>query len=60
MKQPKTFDLAIIGGGIVGCATARALAQSTGASMVVLEAEEKLDIKAMVNRCVERLTVVGL
>jgi (S)-2-hydroxyglutarate dehydrogenase len=34
-----TYDVAIIGAGIVGLATAQALAESTAASIVVLEAE---------------------
>jgi (S)-2-hydroxyglutarate dehydrogenase len=35
-------DLAVIGGGIVGMATAMALAETTRASLVVLEAEDHL------------------
>jgi len=38
----KTYDIAIIGGGIVGCATAMALSKSIKGSVIVLEAEEKL------------------
>ncbi|MFZ0390402.1 MAG: L-2-hydroxyglutarate oxidase [Calditrichia bacterium] len=38
----KQFDLAIIGGGIVGTATAMAISNHTKASLVVLEAENKL------------------
>jgi L-2-hydroxyglutarate oxidase len=34
-----TFDIAIVGAGIVGLATAQALAESTAASIVVIEAE---------------------
>ena len=38
-----TYDCAIIGGGIVGLATARALlARQPGASLVLLEKEEAL------------------
>src|SRR5262249_42433712 len=37
-----TFDFAVIGGGIVGLATAMALAEAPGARVVVLEAEERL------------------
>lgn len=37
-----TYDIAIIGGGIVGMATAMELSQKTGASIVVLEAEDHL------------------
>jgi (S)-2-hydroxyglutarate dehydrogenase len=36
------FDVAVIGGGIVGMATAMALAQRGGVSLVVLEAEDRL------------------
>jgi L-2-hydroxyglutarate oxidase len=38
----RPFDVAIIGGGIVGTATAMALARQTTARIVVLEAESKL------------------
>jgi L-2-hydroxyglutarate oxidase len=38
----KQYDVAIIGGGIVGCATAMALTQDKDVSVVVLEAESKL------------------
>lgn len=38
----ESFDVAIIGGGIVGLATARALAGASSASLVVLEAEQQL------------------
>ncbi len=41
MKNTR-FDVAIIGGGIIGLATAMALAQQTRASIVVLEAENRL------------------
>lgn len=37
-----TFDVAIIGAGIVGLATAQALAESTSASVVVIEAERDI------------------
>src|SRR5574338_810856 len=36
------YDIAIIGGGIVGMATAMALVEQTSAKVVVLEAEDKL------------------
>lgn len=36
------FDIAIIGGGIIGLSTAMALSKQTSASIVVLEAEGKL------------------
>ncbi|MCK4931485.1 MAG: L-2-hydroxyglutarate oxidase [Candidatus Aminicenantes bacterium] len=38
----KQYDVAIIGGGIVGCATAMVLTQDKDISVVVLEAESKL------------------
>jgi len=38
----KVFDVAVIGGGIVGTATAMALSRRPGISVVVLEAEENL------------------
>ncbi len=38
----KTYDVAIIGGGIVGLATALALTQSSKSSVLVLEAENRL------------------
>lgn len=37
-----TFDAAIVGGGIVGLATAMALSRQHGLSVVVLEAEDRL------------------
>ncbi len=37
-----TFDIAIIGGGIVGMATAKALLEKQARSLVVLEAEQEL------------------
>lgn len=41
--SPSTrFDVAIIGGGVVGLATAMALAREHGASVIVLEAEGRL------------------
>ncbi|HUT77801.1 MAG TPA: L-2-hydroxyglutarate oxidase, partial [Polyangia bacterium] len=41
MEEQTTFDVGIVGGGIVGCATAMALAQG-GQRVVVLEAEDEL------------------
>jgi L-2-hydroxyglutarate oxidase len=38
----KQYDVAIIGGGIVGCATAMALSKRGDLSIVILEAESKL------------------
>ena len=38
----KDYDAAIIGGGIVGLATARALLETGARSVVVLEAEDRL------------------
>ena len=38
----KDYDTAIIGGGIVGLATAKALLERRGESLVVLEAEDRL------------------
>ena len=38
----KPYDIAIIGGGIVGMATAMALATSSHQNLVVLEAEDRL------------------
>jgi (S)-2-hydroxyglutarate dehydrogenase len=42
MTASKPFDVAIIGGGIVGCATALALSRRPGTSVLVLEAEDHL------------------
>lgn len=42
MSADKSFDVAIIGGGIIGTSVAWALAKEHGARVVVLEAEEKL------------------
>ena len=42
MASERRFDVAIIGGGIVGMATAMALVQRTRATLVVLEAEDRL------------------
>ncbi|HEY3354358.1 MAG TPA: FAD-dependent oxidoreductase, partial [Polyangia bacterium] len=42
MDETRKVDVAIIGGGIVGVATAMALAGRARASLVVLEAEERL------------------
>ncbi|MBN2366589.1 MAG: FAD-dependent oxidoreductase, partial [Calditrichaeota bacterium] len=38
----KKYDVAVIGGGIVGCATAMALSESQKISIIILEAEDKL------------------
>lgn len=38
----KTYDIAVIGGGIIGAASAMALSERTGCSLVLLEAEEHL------------------
>ena len=38
----KKYDIAIIGGGIVGCATAMALAKTRKVSLIILEAESSL------------------
>ena len=38
----KTYDIAVIGGGIVGCATAMALSKSIQGSVIILEAESAL------------------
>jgi L-2-hydroxyglutarate oxidase len=40
--NPKIFDIAIVGGGIVGMATAWLLVRRFGVSLVVLEAEDHL------------------
>ncbi len=42
MSEATVFDVAIIGGGIVGCATAMALATRRTLALVVLEAEPRL------------------
>lgn len=42
MRNNNRYDIAIIGGGIVGTATAMALCRKSGLSLVVLEAEERL------------------
>jgi len=42
MAGSETFDVAVIGGGIVGMATAMALAEGNGRNVVVLEAEDRL------------------
>jgi len=38
----KSYDIAVIGGGIVGCATAMALSKSIKGSVIILEAESNL------------------
>jgi len=38
----KIYDIAVIGGGIVGCAVAMALSQTQNSSMIILEAESEL------------------
>lgn len=38
----KPYDIAIIGGGIVGCATAMALSNLKNGSIIIIEAESKL------------------
>ena len=42
MHEPKTYDVAVVGGGIVGCATAMALAERHSLSLALLEAETRL------------------
>ena len=42
MAQAKIYDVAVIGGGIVGTATAMALQEIGVHSVLVLEAENKL------------------
>jgi (S)-2-hydroxyglutarate dehydrogenase len=42
MAGERRYDVAVIGGGIVGMATAMALTQRGGVSLVVLEAEDRL------------------
>jgi (S)-2-hydroxyglutarate dehydrogenase len=41
-SESKVYDVAIIGGGIVGMATAMELSKSTKASIIVVEAENRL------------------
>ncbi|MFH1464170.1 MAG: L-2-hydroxyglutarate oxidase [Pseudomonadota bacterium] len=41
-SETQIHDVALIGGGIVGCATALALSERPGLSVVVLEAEDRL------------------
>jgi (S)-2-hydroxyglutarate dehydrogenase len=42
MGESKPYDVAIVGGGIVGLATALALVERGGARVVLLEAEERI------------------
>lgn len=42
MSDEKRYDLSVIGGGIVGCATALALSADAAPSLVLLEAEDRL------------------
>lgn len=42
MNDENRFDVAIIGGGIVGCAAAMILGEKTGASVVIIERENKV------------------
>src|SRR5512142_137759 len=42
MESTMVYDVAIIGGGIVGLATAMALSQETHPKLIVLEAEDHL------------------
>ena len=42
MQEAKNYDVAVIGGGIVGVATAMALLEKPGRAVVVLEAEPRL------------------
>lgn len=42
MNNEKVFDIAIIGGGIIGTSTGMSLQKTGGLSVVVLEAEDKL------------------
>jgi len=44
MKYPSRYDVAIIGGGIVGLATAMALVSRLGLDLIVLEAEDRLAV----------------
>lgn len=39
---PRTFDIAVIGGGIVGCSVGMTLSNSARLSILLLEAEDKL------------------
>jgi len=39
---PRTFDIAVIGGGIVGCSAGMTLSNSARLSILLLEAEDKL------------------
>ena len=42
MANTPSFDVAVLGGGIVGAATAMALAERAGRTVVILEAEDRL------------------
>ena len=42
MNDSQAYDVAIVGGGIVGVATAMALLETPGRSLVLLEAEDRL------------------
>ena len=42
MDESRTFDVAVIGGGIVGAATAMALTARSGTSVVIIEKEKEL------------------
>jgi len=42
MSTPKLYDVAVIGGGIAGTATAMQLLQNKNLSLIIIEAEEKL------------------
>jgi L-2-hydroxyglutarate oxidase len=42
MDESRTFDVAVIGGGIVGAATAMALTARPGTSVVIIEKEKEL------------------
>jgi L-2-hydroxyglutarate oxidase len=42
MTSNRVFDVAIVGGGIIGTASAMALSKHPGVSVVVIEAEDKL------------------
>ena len=39
-SKPEPFDVAVIGGGVVGLAVARACAIQTGAKVVIIERED--------------------